>query len=487
MQTAGNSLSTQRGDLAKVLASRLARRLVEVPQWQFITAEPDERKIMYELDREKHIAWLYWHYGQLAAWESKKRFILVQAGTQSGKTSFGPWWQIREVLNTGGGDHLAVSVSYDLFKLKLLPEMREVLEHSLNIGRYWAGDQIIEIRNPRTGKFDANTASDKMWGRIILRSATAKGGLESASAKSVYFDEAGHDDVRVAAWEAIERRITLYHARVLLGTTPYNLGWMKQRIYDKAEAANFKHPEYDVISFPSSANPAFSEDEMRRARESMPLWKYLMFYEGKYTRPAGLIYEDFVDDLKSAGGHKVKPFNIPQDWPRIVGIDPGVINQAEVWGAIDVVNNHIYLYRAIKQARKPQEQHAREALKRAADGKENVIKWAIGAKSEIYHREDWQAAGASPVLGPDTNDVEEGIDRVTLLLKQFRLFIFDDLHGLLEEMVTYSREVDEEGNATEKIRDKSTFHLLDALRYLAMAYVQKLPNYDIKVKVGRYV
>ncbi len=77
---------------------------------------------------------LKFHRGQWRAWDSDKRFVFVLAGTQGGKTSFGPWWLQREIYGDetrpgmGPGDYLAVTESFDLFKLKLLPEMRNCFE-----------------------------------------------------------------------------------------------------------------------------------------------------------------------------------------------------------------------------------------------------------------------------------------------------------------------------------------------------------------------
>ena len=70
----------------------------------------------------------------------------------------------------------------------------------------------------------------------------------------------------------------------------------------------------------------------------------------------------------------------------------------------------------------------------------------------------------SPII-----DVEAGIDRVIALLKQKRLFIFDTERGLIEELNTYSRELDGAGQPTDKIKAKETFHRLDSLRYDASA------------------
>ena len=51
------------------------------------------------------------------------------------------------------------------------------------------------------------------------------------------------------------------------------------------------------------------------------------------------------------------------------------------------------------------------------------------------------------------------------------IFVFDDLSGYLEEKLTYSRKVDERGEPTEEIEDKSSFHHMDAERYV-VSYVK---------------
>ena len=82
-------------------------------------------------------------------------------------TSLAPWWLAREIQRRGSGDYLAVTASFDLFRAKFLREMLKVFEQILQNGRYWAGDKIIELADPETGKFWAERASDAMWGRII--------------------------------------------------------------------------------------------------------------------------------------------------------------------------------------------------------------------------------------------------------------------------------------------------------------------------------
>ena len=62
--------------------------------------------------------------------------------------------------------------------------------------------------------------------------------------------------------------------------------------------------------------------------------------------------------------------------------------------------------------------------------------------------------------------------RVISLFKTSRLFVFRSLSGLRDELGTYSREIDEYGQPTSKIKDKEKFHRLDALRYIG----QQLEN-----------
>ena len=402
---------------------------------------------------------LGFHRGQWQAWESLRRYVFVLAGTQGGKTSFGPWWLEREIYGDesrsgmGPGDYLAVTESFDLFKLKMLPETRNVFETLTGMGRYWAGDKIIELRDPDTGKFWANSSSDKMWGRIILRSASAEGGLESSTAKAAWLDECGQDGFRLSAWEAVQRRLSLYQGRVLGTTTLYNLGWLKQEIYEPWRAGD---PDIDVIQFASVMNPSFPQAEFERAKRTLPEWKFRMFYLGEFTRPAGLIYGDFTEQ------HKVKDFTIPAEWPRYVGVDFGAVNTAKVWIAHDVEKAAYYVYRVTHDGDKTTRQHALDTLQQSR-GERIVTAWG-GAPSEKQFRADWSDAGFH-IEEPPISDVEGGIDRVISLFKTHQLYVMESCRPLLDELGTYSREVDERGNPTEKIKNKSDFHCLDALRY----------------------
>jgi len=411
---------------------------------------------IYRVDAQSGKLSLSLHSAQSQVWRSNRRFVFFIAGTQSGKTSLGPWWLWREIERCGAGDYLAVTSSYDLFKLKMLPALRECFEEVMNVGRYWSGDRVIELKNPATGRFAAERADDPMWGRIILRSAQTSTGLESATAKGAWLDECGQDEFGLDSWEAVLRRLSLAQGRVLGTTTPYNLGWLYTEVYQRWVK---RDPSYHVTQARSTVNPAFPLAEFLRAQGTMAEWKFRMFYQGLFERPENLIYSAF-----NLTRHVVDPFEVPKNWPRYVGVDFGAINTALVWLAENPASGEFFAYRESLDGNRTTAEHAAAALQTAHG--ENVVIWTGGSDSEKQERWDWRSHGVH-VRPPVVWSVEAGIDRVIELLKQDRLRVMRHCRGLIDEFGSYRRKQDQTGETTEEIKDKRKFHRLDALRYVA--------------------
>jgi len=363
-----------------------------------------------------------------------------------------PIWLNREIVRKGPGDYLAVTATYPLLKLKLLPEFVRFFCHTLRWGTLKKADNAIVSHDGQS--------------RIIFGSATNAESLESATAKAAVLDEAGQDQFRLASWEAVRRRLSLAEGRVLIGTTVYNLGWVKQQVYDRWQAGD---AGYDVIQFDSTYNPRFPRAEFERARRELPEWKFRMFYQGLFDRPAGLIYSDFDEATQLIGWADFERLTglkaIPAEWPRIVGWDFGGVNTATLWGAVSP-DGDVFLYDESLEGNLTTEEHAKRALaKMEEQGLERVSHYG-GAASEKQWRLDLGNHGV-PVMLPPVTAVEQGIDRVVSLIKRRKLYVLSHLSYLREGLATYSREVDEAGNPTEKIKDKNEFHMIDALRYLA--------------------
>lgn len=438
-----------------------------------------ERVVGGQRLRERGVE-LRFHPGQQAAYDSLARIIAMIAGTQGGKTSFGPWWLYREITLEGPGDYLAVTGTYDLFKLKMLPAIREVMEHVLGIARYWAGDQVLEICEhewdealgvwvPQPGRFRARQSTDPMWARVILRSASSEGGLESATAKGAWLDEAGLDDFGLGAWEAILRRLALYRGRILITTTPYNnTGWLKTEVWDRW---NDGDEQVEVIQFASIMNPAFPEDEYKERQRHMIHWKFTMFYKGEFERPAGLVYPDWSDSHPDQGGQVITAHAIPPDWGRLLGVDPGPVYYTLLHAAVEPGTDTLIITREEQFSYQSTEEIVADLFSRQRGlGLPPFLAYYVGGKPDVQARLDWINAGAIPVYDPPFSAVEDGIDRVTHLLRSDRLRVFATCSGLRADFNTYRRKLDSAGRPLEAIENANAYHYLDALRYIAAGF-----------------
>lgn len=421
---------------------------------------------------------LDFHQGQWDAWDSRARFTFVTAGTQGGKTSFGPHWLHREIyhgkLGRGSGDYLAVTGSYDLFKLKMLPSLREVFESLMGDGRYWTRDKVIELRDPnpksekhpKGGTFWAKRSDDPMWGRIILRSAETKGGLESSTAKAAWLDECGLDSFTADTWRAIRRRLSLARGRVLGTTTLYVLyNWLR-KLYDEWAGGR---GDIAFISFNSLLNPAFPEEEYQDALATMPEHVINMQYRGIYDKPPGMIYDVFDNELCV-----IPPFSIPEEWPSYGGMDYGGRNT--VCGRIryNPANKCYYMTHEYHEGGRTAKEHAKDLKHWECN------LWFGGAKSEGQWRDEFRAAGL-PVQEPKISDLWLGIDRVYGVMKEDRLFVFDTCQGTLGQIGTYSRKMNKATGEPipDEIANKGEYHYLDMLRYI-LSSVTSGPRVQIR-------
>lgn len=395
---------------------------------------------------------LHMHRGQWRAWQSTARFVVVLAGTQSGKTSWGPHWLYREIQLRGPGDYLVVTPTFPLLELKALPEFKQLFEGWLRLGTYTGSPARQFVFSSDGARRTFGYVPDGPT-RVLFGYAADPESLESATAKAAWLDEAGQKKFKLGSWEAIQRRLSINEGRALITTTPYDLGWLKQKLWDRWKAGD---PHIDVVRFDSTENPNFPQDEFERVRGELPRWKFDLFYRAIFTRPAGLIYDAF-DERQ----HLVPRFAIPADWKRYLGLDFGGVNTAGLFFAKEPGTGRLFCYREYLAGGRTAKEHAEKLL----EGEPMIPVCVGGSGSEGQWRAEFRAGGL-PVREPAVSDVEVGIDRVYGAHKQGALFVFDDLEQYLQEKLTYSRKLDASGEPTEEIEEKHSFHLMDAERYV---------------------
>lgn len=397
---------------------------------------------------------LNFHEGQKRAWNSKARFVGVLAGTQGGKTSFGPHWLYREIVRSGPGDYLVATPTFPLLEVKALPEFKRLFERQLRLGRY-VGSPVrkFEFGEAAARRTFGDRYNPGVATTVYFGYAADPESLESMTAKAAWLDEAGQKRFRLGSWQAILRRLSLAMGRALVTTTPYNLGWIKSELWDKWKAGD---RDVEIVRFESISNPRFPHAEFERARRNLPAWKFDMFYRGLLTRPAGLIYDNFDDQR-----HVIPRFAIPPDWPRFLGLDFGGVNTAAMFYAREPGSGRLYAYREYLAGGQTAEGHARALL----GGEPMVPECVGGSKSEGQWRLEFRSGGL-PVRDPILTDVEVGINRVYGFHARDQVFVFEDLVNYLEQKHTYARKLNDRDEPTEEIEDKSEYHLLDAERYI---------------------
>jgi hypothetical protein len=397
------------------------------------------------------------HPGQERADKSKKRIVAIICGTQWGKTCYGPHWLYDRIMETRvagePNDYIAATATFPLLEKKMLPEFLTVFEDYLHLGTYREASKMFTFHDGKT--------------RVIFASATNPDSIESATAKAAWLDEAGQTQFRRAAWEAIRRRVALNLGRILITSTPYNLGWLKAEIHDKALAGD---PDIELIQSASIVNPAFPRESFEKEKTMMPAWKFDMFYRGIYTTPAGLIYDSFNE-----GVCRIKRFPIPKEWPVYAGHDFGGANPAALFyarvrtplpaGVPEKLryNDFVAFHEYLPGSGRSTAQHV-DYFKEITDGY-NVVERYGGSHQEDEIRQGYSAHGW-PIREPKIRYVEAQIDRVYALHKLNKIFIFDDLYNYLDEKQSYSRKLDEDNKPTDEIENKSSYHLLDCERTL---------------------
>jgi hypothetical protein len=301
------------------------------------------------------------------------------------------------------------------------------------------------------------------------------------SAKAAWLDEAGQTKFKLESWEAVRQRVSLDSGRILITSKPYVMNWLKFLIHDPFVESGGRHPEIDLIRFDSTENPSFPPEELERARQELPLWRFNLQYRGIFSRPAGLIYSSFDESR-----HKVTRFEIPEEWPRYIGLDFGGANTAAIFFAEEKVGNlktgRFFAYREYKAGERSAVEHVYYLMKgdekNAREPRTPIC--AGGSKSEGQWRMEFSRGGtfkgihvqgipvhAPPMVkGKEDSIVEVGINRVFKAFALDQIFVFDDLHGMIDELGSYSRELDDQGEPTEKIADKASYHFCDSLRYL---------------------
>lgn len=370
------------------------------------------------------------------------------AGTGGGKTILGYWWLHNRMEKYPGQTWGLAEPTYSLLAKVILtssdpdrPSLEDYFRQASHHPDYHAVDHIMFTD----------------FGKIYLGSADNPDSMQGAALRGYWLDEAGM--MKQLAYETALQRVSMMSGQVLITTTPYNLGWLKTDVVDKADGKTIVVERWRSID-----RTGFPIERYEEMRKRMPPWRFAMMFDALFERPAGLIYGAF--DERTC---LIDRFPIPKEYPRYVGHDFGGANPAAMFYAQDPGTGYFYAYQEyLPGAGRSTAEHCEEfkRLTMGADGNPlNVIKRVGGSHQEDEIRQGYSAHGWH-IQEPKLNKVEAQIDKVIGLHQLNKLFVFNDLRNYLDEKRSFSRKLDDSYNPTEEIADEARYHLMAAERYI---------------------
>ena len=368
--------------------------------------------------------------------ESQKKIVALIGGTGCGKTFLLPIILLYKsrLLYQSNQEKVEIIVMAPTYKMLLRNPLKYILRHFNEIGLEY-----------KLNKSEMTIIF--AYGIIYLISGESYESMQGIHADLVIMDEAGLMSKPVL--DTALQRVAFKNGQLLILSTPYSANhWLKTEVYDEHLKSN---PNIDVFNPRSSENPFYPLSEIERARKVLPAWKFTMFFEARFTRPAGLVFESV---------EYIEPFKLPQGYSYFRGLDFGFNNpNAVVQLAIDPNSETVYVIGEWKQS------------KTNIDDLEQVLKKGRGvAYADPAGKDALETLRARGIpLVEAKKNVIAGISMLDGMFRAKKLLVFDNLHMLKDELSTYTWMVDK----SERLLDRPTKendHLIDALRYAIFTY-----------------
>lgn len=294
-----------------------------------------------------------------------------------------------------------------------------------------------------------------------LKGADSQDSLRGAKLKFVVMDE--YASMRSTVWDEVIRpaMADVPGSRAIFIGTPSGFNHFKV-LFDKGESGD---SEYKSFRFKTLDNPYVPESEIEEIKKKTNPTIFRQEYEASFEQMAGSVYPMFRRDT-----HVVKPFPIPDDWDRMVGLDWGSRNPTAVlFTAIDEIGN-LWFYDAWQEAGLTVRQWADKIKGREDIDKLNtfVIDPSALAQAREFGQYGIYFISYNPETMKKVNDVNIGINLVSQYLLEGKIKIFNHCEEFVTQMEQYqwlpaSSKLGADPRPQVLKKDD---HLVDSLRYV---------------------
>lgn len=202
--------------------------------------------------------------------------------------------------------------------------------------------------------------------------------------------------------------------------------------------------------------PHLSKDAKDALLNSIPPYQREARSKGIPALGVGAVYPIAESD------YTIPPFEIPEHWKRVVGLDVGWNTTAACWMAINPDTTECYVYSEYLAGELTPHQHAININSRGEN-----IPVAIDPASHGSSQADGQVIfDQFKKLGLDVHNAENareaGLWTTLDMMMNGKLKVFSTCVNLIKNIANMAR--DDKG----KVKNSSTYHIADAFRYVVM-------------------
>jgi PBSX family phage terminase large subunit len=346
--------------------------------------------------------------------DTANKIILAIAGKRGGKTTIGAIKFLNIIrTNIENGihdDYLIVGPTYRLLRNATIPTLLKFLP-AMGLGIYKKSDSCVDLVDGH---------------KIFIVSAEDEDKIEGFKARDCWCDEGGQ--VSRTAFDKIWQRTTPsvgeQRGQIIITTTPYGVpsSWLNKDLIENRKKLGY----IGYYNWATTDNPYMATSDIETAKDLMDPQIFRRDYLGEYTNIAGLIYPDF-----DRTADVVAPYSIPADWPRYAGIDYGFSDPTVVVVfAKDPVKTEYILEDSYYKSGCDMDDVA-AFLNLQTNLKEVLYDpSAVGIMMELRKKGRFN-------LRPAVNDVAPGIAKVTAVLKQHLMKIFNTNEKVIEDLESY--------------------------------------------------
>ena len=392
------------------------------------------------------------HKYQWAFHNSNARFRTLIAGRRGGKSIASTIEALRQLDARPKVNGMIIAPTYPMLKDVNIP---------LFMG--WCPPQAIKSWNKQELKLELVNGS-----QVVFRSGDNPDRLRGVGLDFAALDEASFMNREV--WEVVYPALTDKAGIAWITTTPQGYDWVYTDFY---KPALDKQEDYEAWKYTTVENPYIDKDLVEKAKKDLSDAMFRQEYLASFEKFEGLIYPDFEEEIHVTTPPESSPTDI-----FFVSIDVGWNHPTAMILAKEDVGHNIYVLDEVREQyldTRGISNHLKSLLTRNDLTKEAITSFVIDPASRGTQQTssmsmfDQLLEEGWPLVAGN-NDRMAGINRVTRLLRDNKLFIRGRCEKLIGEFKTYHWKSWKESSDTSRAEPfKVGDDLIDTVRYLALS------------------